>query len=432
MTPIELFNKIRHNKTLLNGGLFSIYSFFGKGMSFLLLIVLANFIPPSEYGYLSLFTTVVSFMTIFMALSTEGYFSISFFKKTEDEFKKNFTIIYILGLATLLFFLLIILIGGRYIARALELSQTILFVASIISFLSFSFHIQQHYFRIQEKVVTYGYYNISNAILNFGLSLFFVILFGRGWKGRVDANLICAIIFGCFSIWTFYRNRLFLIDWSRSRYKEIIAWGVPMIPHHATGWIRQGLDRYIINYSYTITQVGIFSFALNICNIVDTIGMAFNATNSVTLFKTLSNKTFTVEKKKEILRRQTRNIWYIYTIATILVVFVVTPLVMYALPKYKESIPFFWILVISGYLKCIYYLFCNFLFYYNNTKQLMYITFATSLLHLFLSLVLTRYSLYYTAMVYVLIQAICTGLVYAKSQKLLTHHLEGEVASENH
>jgi len=419
MTPINLLNKVKNSKTLVHGGLFAIYSFFGKGMSFLLLVILANFIPPAEYGYLSLFTTVSTFMSVLMAFSTEGYFSISFFKKTQDEFRKNFTCIYFLGLTTLFFFVIIIIAGGHRLSDLLDLSQAMLLIAAATSFLTFSFNIQQNYFRIQEKVAKYGVYNISNAILNFGLSLLLVICFSRGWKGRVEAGLVCAIIFACFSVWTFIRNKLFLVEWSKERYKEILAWGIPIIPHHAASWIRQGLDRYIIKFSYTITQVGVFSFALNISNIIETIGVAFNATNSVTLYKTLSDTTLTPQRKLYLLKRQRRNTSLIYILATILVIIIVTPLVYFALPKYIDSIPYFWILAFSALLKCIYYLYCNFLIYYDSTKQLMYITFFTSSLHLLLSLLLTKYSLFITAIIYVFIQGLCTALVYNKARKLI-------------
>mgnify|MGYP002526080696 CR=1 FL=1 len=93
--------KLGHNKTVINGSLFSIFSFFNKGMAFVVLIVIANYITPSDYGKLSLFTTGVMFLLFFVALSTEGYISISYFKEKIDGFKKDFsTIIIILLIMT--------------------------------------------------------------------------------------------------------------------------------------------------------------------------------------------------------------------------------------------------------------------------------------------------------------------------------------------
>lgn len=419
----SLIKRLKGNKTLINGGLFSLYSFMGKGISFLLLMLLANYIPPAEYGNLSLFNTIVTFVTIFMALNTEGYFSISYFKKPKNEFKRDFTTIYILGICTLLFFLIVIFVGGHYVSENLGLSPLLLFIAVFISFFTFSFNIQQNYFRVQENVVKYGYYNVGNAILNFSLSLLFVITFCQGWLGRVYAQLSCALVLGILSIITFVKNRLFVFEIKKCRCKEILQWGVPMIPHHATSWIRQGIDRYIINYHYSIYQVGVFSFALNVSNIIEMIGMAFNATNSVSLYKTLSNKSLDAAQKWEVLKKQTRNIGIIYIVGAICTVISMSLITYFLLPKYRESIPYFLILCVAGFLKCIYFLYCNYLFYYSRTKQLMYITFATSIMHLILSLIITRFSLMYTAIIYVFVQGTITLLVYLKSMKVLKNSI---------
>lgn len=87
----EIFKKVKNNKVLLNGGLFSIFSFFNEGVSFVLLIILAKFIQPDEYGSLSLFNTIVTFLGYFIALSTQGYVSVSYFKTDKDGFRKDFT-----------------------------------------------------------------------------------------------------------------------------------------------------------------------------------------------------------------------------------------------------------------------------------------------------------------------------------------------------
>ena len=66
-----------------------------------------------------------------------------------------------------------------------------------------------------------------------------------------------------------------------------MSWGIPLIPHLATTWLRQGCDRYIINYHYELAEVGLFSFALNMANIIEMMGGSFNANNYVNIYKTL-------------------------------------------------------------------------------------------------------------------------------------------------
>ena len=50
-------NCLLGNKLLLKGALFSFFSFFNQGASFLLLIILANYIAPVSYTHLTLPTT---------------------------------------------------------------------------------------------------------------------------------------------------------------------------------------------------------------------------------------------------------------------------------------------------------------------------------------------------------------------------------------
>lgn len=66
-----------------------------------------------------------------------------------------------------------------------------------------------------------------------------------------------------------------------------------------------------------------------------------------------------------------------------------------------------------------YYLYCTYMFFYKETKQLMYITFGSSLLHLVLSLLLMQYSLFLTAIIYVLVQAVILVLVRHYARRIL-------------
>ena len=100
-------NKIR-NSSMTNGILFSFFSFINKGFSFLLLIILANYIAPKEYGYLGLFATLLMVLGFFIAMSTEGYMSVAYFKEGKQGLRKTFSFIFYLSILTSIFFCIII------------------------------------------------------------------------------------------------------------------------------------------------------------------------------------------------------------------------------------------------------------------------------------------------------------------------------------
>ena len=417
----NIFKRIKGYKTIRDGGLYSIYSFIGKGVSFLLLLLLANYIQPAEYGYLSLFNTTVTLLGYFMGFSSFGYMTVSFFKNTEQEFKKDFTVIISLYFLTTTFFIFILMAFGDSLSNMLHLSTKLLWCALAISLFNIFFYINLDLVRIREKVGTYGILSCSNALLNFSLSLILVIGFKQSWMGRVNAQWLCTLLFGIVAFLFFLKHHLFDFHLSWERYKKIFLWCLPIIPHLTTNWFRQGCDRYIIDYNYSVYEVGLFSFALNLVSLLTMIGFAFNSTNSVSLYKLLSNK----EGYKDVparISKLTHMMFYVYTAACVFLTLLLPMVVYVFLPEYVSSLPFFYLLSVFGYLECIYYIYINYLFYYGKTQQIMFITFGTSIVHLLLSLLLTRFSLYYTTLIYIVVDLIQIILLYKISSNLKKQH----------
>lgn len=421
---VKYINKIRGNKTLRNGFLFSVYAFVGRGVSFVLLILLASYIPPSDYGRLSLFNTVIMVLGFFMAFSTSGYMGISYFKENKMTFHQDFSFIMLMLILTGVLFSFIFLLFGEQLSGLTGISTELLWWALLIALTNIPFQMHMDYYRLQENVKMYGVMNLGNAFMNAVFSLLLVIFLAQGWMGRVNTHIGVNVLFAILAILFFIKKGFCDFRLKKERMKMILFWGLPQIPHLATNWIRQGCDQYIINYHYSTQEVGLFSFALNLVSIITMIGMAFNSSNSVTIYQILSDKN--IQDKKAVLRKNAYNIFIIYIGSTILTVLFGSLLVPIVLPKYVESIPFFMILSVYGFMVCLYFLFCNYLFYYGHTKELMYITFGTSVFHLCMSLLLTHYSLYFTTFIYIMSQSLCVGFVYWYSRKILNRECKGK------
>ena len=402
----------------MNGALFSLFSFIDRGISFVLLIILARYIMPAEYGRLSLFDTIVQLLGFFVALSCQGYFSISYFQRKGELFKQDTTSIVLILISCTTILGVILFLLRSALANLADLPPLFLWFALAISFIQVFYFLFKDFLRIQEKVVRYGIVSCGFAIINFILSIFLVVSKNQGWEGRIYSSLICTIVFGIIGLFVLIRKQLFSKRVSWDGTKMILLWGIPLIPHQATSWIKQGCDRFIINGTHSIEDVGVFSFALTLTSVVIMIGTAFNATNSVSIFQILSSDNSAMEKRKQ-LKRQTRNIGIIYTMGYLCVLAFGTILVPLFLPGYIKCLPYFWILSISGYLYCLYFLFVNYLFYYHRNHRIMMITFLTALMHLGMSLLLTKFSLYYTAVIHVVSQLVVFLLILKESQKLM-------------
>ena len=120
-------SKVAGNKTLLNGSLFSLFSFFNQGVGFVLLILLAEYIAPAEYGSLSMFNTVVTFLGFFIAMSTQGFLAISYFKRGPAHFKEDVSAISLISLTSFIVLGAVIALLHRQLSQWLHLPTAFLF-----------------------------------------------------------------------------------------------------------------------------------------------------------------------------------------------------------------------------------------------------------------------------------------------------------------
>lgn len=405
-------------KQIRDGGLFSLYSFFNKGVSFILLILLAEYISPEQYGQLSIFNTFTMFFGYFVGLSTAGYLSVSYFKQNKDEFSKDFSVIVTITIIGALAIAVLITLLYKLLGNALNMPFYFLYIGLLISFTSTLVNINLDYLRIQQKVGLYGLFSCLFAVLNLVLSIYLVRNTDLNWHGRVYAQLICDIVFCIIVLFIFSKEKLLRFIFDKNRFKRIILWGMPLIPHLASSWMKQGVDRFIIDANHTMAAVGMFSFALNLSSIILIVGTAFNQVNSVDIYQVLASD-LDIQTKVRTLVHKERVSLFLYLAITIIIVIMCFVFIPVFLPNYSGALGYFLILSLYALFQCIYLIYCNYLFYFNQTKNLMYITFGSSLIHLVLSLILTKYSLYYTCAIYVIVQLIITSLIFWKSKTTL-------------
>lgn len=425
MYLIRFIQNISKSHNFRHGVLYTLFSFINNGVSFILLLVLANYLQPSDYGSLSLFNTFVTLLNIFISLSTASYVSVTFFQAKRGTLQKIIFIALGTSTVTLITFssFLIILpnLAEKYIGINLQYLWLGLFICYFQVFTSLNLEV----WRLKEKPLSYGIFSISLALLNFALTLWFIAGLDLNWEGRVYSQFSIYLLYFIFSVKFLIKKKFIVLTLpDKSLIFETFSYALPLVPHVMSFWLRQGLDRYIINYFWDNTYVGYFSFAMNISSIVVMIGQAFNSTNSVYIFKKLSEGYV---KSKEILDKQNRIMFWVFIFCTIFICMFAYALIGFFIPQYIGSLPYIIPLCIGGLCQCIYLLWVNYLFYYKNTKQLMYITFLASVIQVILSIWLTRYGTLYTAIISMFTNALIMGLVYFRAKKILLSQFKIEV-----
>lgn len=380
-------------------------------------MLMARYVQPESYGQLSLFTTMISLLSIFICLNTNGLIGVNFFTSSKEIIRRLLNVTLITSLFVYLLFLTGMLLLKSQFEDWTGLGTAFQFCAVSVCLLQVGSTALLDIWRLEERVGKYGVFSLLMVTSNLLLTIFFVALLKLDWQGRVYAQLLTCILFSMFSIFILIKKGY--LKWVLPLKKDFIEgykFGIPLIPHSTSFWLRQGLDRYIINSFFLQSVVGQFSFAYNFANIIQILGFAFNASYSVTIYKTLADGDTDKLKK---LRRNCLYLVVVYLIITLSVCLFASILIPIAFPKYDDCIVYLFPLCGGAMFQCFYLVYVNILFFYKKTKILMYITFTCSLLHCFMSLLLTKYGVVYTAYISLFSNMLIFVGVYWYSQKIL-------------
>ena len=112
------------------------------------------------------------------------------------------------------------------------------------------------------------------------LSITFVVILNYGSQGRVYAYVIAIIIAALFAIGFLLKDKILKIFvWRLDYIKQILLFGVPLIPHVLGGFLLSSIDRFVINEKLGLSEAGFYMVAVQISMaftiIFDAINKAF-------------------------------------------------------------------------------------------------------------------------------------------------------------
>lgn len=413
-----MMNTIRaliNSKLFKDSFLFSFFSFLNSGLNFILLLVLAHFLSVADYGNLNLYSIFVTLVSFVISLNTNGYLSVVFFNRDHTYINQVINVVITISFGVLIF-LFLFFSFSPFVINCIGLQLPFIYISLFVCFFQSVTSLFLDLLRLEEKVNLYGSVSVLQVFSNVVITIFLITIFKLGWESRAFAQITVSLFFFIVSLILFSKKKyLGLCRIRKDIFVDSLKFGLPLIPHAISSWIRQGFDRYVINSIYDVTVVGVYSLSFNIANIIHLVGYAFNSANSVYIYKLLSKNDDCVTQK---LSRLTIFMIVFFLVLTIFISMASYNLIPIFFPKYVVSLSNLLPLCFAAMFQCIYYLYVNYLFYYQKTKILMIITFTVSLFHLVLTLLLTKYSVAFVAYINMFSNAIITLLVYLYSQRL--------------
>lgn len=363
---------------LLKG--FSIYfgtSIINKALPFFLLPVLTRYLSPAEYGILVMYQVIISFALPFVGMNMQNNITRNFFNKSQEYLAKLIFNLMIVLIATSTIAIVIIAVFFYFGGTVFTIPDRWVYVLPVLAMMNMINEFNLTIFRNQQRALTFGLYEILKTLLDFSVTLLLVIIYLKGWEGRVGGILVSSLVLGILGLIRLWKDRLVLFKVDFLQIREILIISLPLIPLTLGNMIISMSDRFFIERMVGMDALGIYSIGYQFGMAMLLLLTAFNRSWSPWMYQKLSN--INAEDKVKIIKAT-----YIYAILVFLLAAGVT-LVSYLLIPLMTTKSFYGATTFVGWVAFgyafhgLYTMIFPYFIHVGKTSFLAFITFLTAL-----------------------------------------------------
>lgn len=369
-------------------GTYGLFSLLNKAIPFLLLPILTRYLSPTDYGTVAIFNVMVTLTIPFVGLNCQVGYTRAFFSQEKFDSSEYMGTILIFitltGMAILASSIFFRNILGQTVAFPPHWIWTIPVVATSLVLTQSTLRA----FRVREQPRSYGIFSNSLTFLEALLAVFFIVLLGMKWEGRVISRTAVTALFGLLGVLVLKNNNWTSLQFKKLYLKHALYMGVPMIPHTLAGVLNTSIDRLFISQMVGIVDTGLYTVGYQVGAIIGFLANSFNLAYSPWLFQKLNN--ITKQRKEEIVR-----FTYIYFVLIVACAFILSLIAPFAirvlLGKEFQSSVLFVAWVALGYaFHGMYFMVVNYIFYAEKTYLLAMVSFLGVGINIFLNYCLIK------------------------------------------
>ena len=242
-------------------------------ISFILIPLFTNYLTTSEYGKIDFITMLISLLIPIITLNfIEALIRFGVDKEYKSEEVISTIIFSIIPIYIGLLTISLILIKVGIIGNDILMYLGIFFVVSLYQFL-------QQYTRVIEKLIIYVTSDILYTVTFSVLNIIFIAKLRTGISGYFTSYILAYLVASVFLIFRAKIYKDVKIELYNKEYlKEFVKYSTPLIPNNLSWWIVNASDRFLIKVFSGYSNLGIYSIANKIPQILNTFyGLFFKA-----------------------------------------------------------------------------------------------------------------------------------------------------------
>lgn len=341
------------------------------GVSLLLMPVLTRVLGPAEYGTLAVFTSIQAGFATLVGLTAHAAASRRWVDGDHEAMPGYVAAAAVVVLSSGLLVLLAVLSLPDSLLQSLAVPRLWLLAAWLAVTASAVLALRMSLWQIQSDAIRYASMQFGIALGGAGLTLS-LVLAGAGADGRVGAVVAVSVVAAGIAVVSLLRDRLLAFRVRPDDVRDVLAFGVPLLPHMIGLYLLASIDRTLVAGMAGIEAAGFYFVALQVASLIGMIGDAINRAWTPWLYAQLRSAD-------EAMRRRVVRITWLSFAAALLLALGVSLLAGWLVPLlaglgYAEAVPVVGWLALQQAFLCMYLGVTNYVFYARRTGLLSSVT----------------------------------------------------------
>lgn len=408
-TAILSFGLVDKMRAVKDSIIYLVGEMAARSVPFLLLPYLSRKLGVEGFGQLSYFQAWLALFTIFISLSQEGAISRYFYfygqRSLNLVIRTGYTYSTVVGIVVLL---------GCWIVQS-EILAIVAISALFQSFLNIQLTVRQ----CRKQALPYAVIQFCSSVL----SVIFTVLFLELYQDDLVQKRLLAIL--CSNILVFslayflYARKSNRKKFEWQRYKTalwyLLGFGVPLILHNASWFLRGQFDRFLINHQFSQADLGRYAMGVQIASILIIIVQVLNKALTPYLFEGLKQKRITISH----IHRWAVLSFCIVPLPALFIWLLPEQAVVWLLGEQFLGTKYYIMLfLIAAGLGIPYLFLVNYLFYYGKNKQVSLCSVLVTAIYVISLLLLGQTEMQYIPFAGILSAVIILPLLYVMTKNV--------------
>lgn len=390
---------MENRKVIKNSIIYTFSNILIKAFNFLLLPLYTAYLTTADYGASDLVKTFAATLNLIIAVCM--YSAVSRFYtdvRNDKEKKKELFGNLVTFVALSAIFWCIVLITFKSFFIKTFFYDIPFFPTVLIGIVGMAFNclytMYQSILKAMEDAGKSAITSISYFIINVLFSVILIVILKKGANGVLLAKLIADFIGCIFMFYDLIKRDLISFGIKWSVIEELLRYSIPLLPHNLSTYISQLVSRMLLNRTYSLSSVGIYSIASQFGTLADIILVSVAMAFEPWFFRLMKNRDDA--KTKQIMNIAQTLVWIYGAIFIGISLFSQEVLLLVLDKTYWEAwtiVPF---IIMVFTIKIIYYFYVEVLFFHKSATKFIFIgTVIGSVVNIILATILIpRWDMY--------------------------------------